>query len=383
MEQIAFDKEEALELARLLITTNTVNPPGNELALIRKLEPILRKEGFEVEVDEFTPNRGNMIVHYPGADASKPCLALTGHLDTVPVGKVAWEHDPFSFDIVDGVAYGRGVVDMKGPDAAMLYAMILLKRNGVVPKQNVKFIATTGEETMCLGASDYMQKNGMADVGALLVGEPSNLELIVAHKGAIWVKVECFGQTAHGSMPDLGVNAILRLNRFIAALSKQKFSCQPDPGLGMPTFSINTVQGGAATNVVPDHAECTVDFRTIPGQTWEDIKKFLESALAEAAEGDADFSYKYEYMGAVMNPVACPEGHHILADLDAAAGYKIKRAYVNYFTDASVLVEPGLPVVVLGPGDSKQAHQPNEHMALEQFFEAISIYYNFIKDYEI
>lgn len=383
MQKVNFDKQEALELAKLLITTNTVNPPGNELALINKLRPLLEKEGLAVEVDEFAPGRANMVITYPGADAAKPCLALTGHLDTVPVGQVPWEHDPFAFEIVDDVVYGRGTADMKGPDAAMLYALILLKRNGVVPKQNVKFIATAGEETLSLGANAFVAKDGMKDVGTLLVGEPSNMELIVAHKGAVWVKVEFFGKTAHGSMPDLGVNAVLQMTKFIEILRRQQFPCAPDAELGMTTFSINTVQGGAATNVVPDHAECTIDFRTIPGQTWEDVEAFLNKALREAAAGDVTFAYKYSCLGPVLNPVACPKGHHLLDDLDKAAGYAIKRTHVNFFTDASVLVKPGLPVVIFGPADSKQAHQPNEHMPLAQFYEAIRVYYNFIKDYEV
>ena len=382
MEKINFDHEEALQLFKLMVSTNTVN--GNEIVLERKLKEILEKEGLECVIDEFGPNgRANMLVKYPGADHSKPVLAMTGHMDTVPVGQVEWEHDPFACEIADGMFYGRGATDMKGGDAACLYAMILMKRAGIVPKQDLVFIATAGEETLSLGANRFIEQDGMKNVGALIVCEPSGLKQTIAHKGAIWVKVKFFGKTAHGSMPHLGINALLQMTRFVEALRDLPFAVEPNPTLGMPTVSVNKCVAGAATNVVPDHAEVELDYRTIPGQTWEDIKAHIERALAIAAEGDSDFNARYAYMGKVLAPVACPDNHHIMDDLDAAAGRKLERKSVNFFTDASVLVEPGLPVVILGPGEDSQAHQPNEHIPLEQFYEAINIYYNFMKDYEV
>ena len=382
MEKINFDHEEALQLFKLMVSTNTVN--GNEIVLERKLKEILEKEGLECVIDEFGPNgRANMLVKYPGADHSKPVLAMTGHMDTVPVGQVEWEHDPFACEIADGMFYGRGATDMKGGDAACLYAMILMKRAGIVPKQDLVFIATAGEETLSLGANRFVEQDGMKNVGALIVCEPSGLKQTIAHKGAIWVKVKFFGKTAHGSMPHLGINALLQMTRFVEALRDLPFAVEPNPTLGMPTVSVNKCVAGAATNVVPDHAEVELDYRTIPGQTWEDIKAHIERALAIAAEGDNNFNARYAYMGKVLAPVACPDKHHIMDDLDAAAGRKLERKSVNFFTDASVLVEPGLPVVIFGPGEDSQAHQPNEHIPLEQFYEAINIYYNFMKDYEV
>ena len=376
-----YNKDEALDLLRLMVTTKTVNPPGNEAVLARKLQPILEKEGLEVTLDEFLPNRANMLVRLKGKVA-KPELIVTGHLDTVPVGAVEWEHDPFAFDIVDGMVYGRGVDDMKGGDAAALYAMIMLKRNGIVPEHDILFVGTVGEETMDLGSGHFTEQGGMDNCGSLLVCEPSGLEILTAHKGAIWVKVQFFGKTSHGSMPDLGINALLHMTKFIEIIQKQPFDIAPDPNLGMPTLSINMASAGAAPNVVPDHAECTIDFRTIPGQTWEMVKAHLDKALAKAAEGEKDFKYEYAYIDKVLASVACPKGHHIITDLDKAAGRTLNRRQVNFFTDASTMVtRPDLPVVVFGPGESSQAHQPNEHIPLEQFYECISIYYNFMKEY--
>lgn len=382
MEKVIFEQTEALDLLKLMVSTNTVN--GNEIKLETKLKRILEKEGLECEIDEFAENgRANMLVKYPGIDHSKPILAMSGHMDTVPVGQVKWKHEPFACDIDNGALYGRGAADMKGGDAACLYAMILMKRAGVVPKQDLMFIATAGEESLSLGAKHFVEKGGMKNVGTLVICEPSGLNLTIAHKGAIWVKVEFFGKTAHGSMPDLGKNALLQMASFIEALRQMTFTTAPNEFLGLPTISINKCTAGSATNVVPDHAEVEIDFRTIPGQTWDDIQAMLDKALAVAAKENPGFSAKYSYMGEILAPVACPKNHHLLSDFDAAAGRNLKRDSVNFFTDASILVTPALPVVVFGPGEATQAHQPNEHLPLDQFYEAISIYYNFMKDYKI
>lgn len=378
------DKKEALELLKLMVTTNTVNPPGNEIVLAKKLQPLLEKEGLEVVIDEFMPGRANMVVTLPGADRSKKKLFFSGHLDTVPVGEVKWEHDPFAFEEKDGKIWGRGIADMKSGDAAALYSMVLLKRAGIVPKQDVVMAMTAGEETLSLGATDFVKKDGMATAGALVVCEPSGLKAYIAHRGAIWVKVEFFGKTSHGSMPELGVNAVLHMYKFIHQIMQQRFTCAQDEILGMPSMSINKAIGGTATNVVPDYAYCEIDFRTIPGQTWADIKAFLDQALTKAAEGEADFRYQYAYMGKELPPMKCPENCKLPDALDAAAGHKLVREGVRFFTDASILVTtPDLPVVVIGPGESNQAHQPNEHIVAEQYYEAIRLYYNLMKDYEV
>lgn len=381
MAEVTFDKAEALKLLELMIETNTVNPPGNELVLAKKLKELAEKEGLEAELDEFLPNRANLVVRLKGKKSTAE-LVTTGHLDTVPVGETAWDHDPFRLTVEGDTAYGRGISDMKSGDAAMLFAMFLLKRNGIVPEQDTIFVGTVGEETMDLGSGHFVEKGGMDNAGALLVCEPSGLDIYRCHKGAAWVKLRFYGKISHGSMPDLGVNAVMHMAKFLDCLSKQDFDCELDKYLGMPTFSVNQCTGGAAPNVVPDYAECVIDFRTIPGQTWDDVKVFLDRALNAAAEGEEDFRYDYEYMDKFLSPVACPEGHHILTDLDKAAGRELKRSQVNFFTDASTMVtSDALPVVIFGPGESAQAHQRNEHMSISKYYEAVSIYYNFVKEY--
>ena len=377
------EKQEALELLRSMIKTNTVNPPGNEKELAVKLATLMNSEGIEAETVEVLPGRDNLIVRMAGENHGK-LLAATGHLDTVPPGGIPWEHDPFAADVVDGKLYGRGTSDMKSGDAAFLYAMIKLKREGIVPKQDVIFIGTVSEENGSLGAKAFVEAGGMKNVDALLVCEPSSNELDIAHKGAVWGKVKFYGKTAHGSMPDLGVNAVSRAARFIAAIDAQSFDVKPDDILDMPSCSVNICQGGVATNVVPDYCEVNIDFRTIPGQTAEDIKAYLNKALDSAAKDDKDFKAEIEILSDLA-AVRCPEGASILDALDKAAGRKHIRRGVRFYTDASTLVRdyPEKQVVIYGPGISEMAHQPNEYCEVEQFERFVETYANLLKDYEI
>ncbi len=379
---LEFDKAEAFDLLKMLVTTNTVNPPGNEAVLAEKIKNYLAAEGIESKLEEAEPNRANLIIRYAGVK-HEPALLVTGHLDTVPVGGVEWKFDPFSCAVDGDLVYGRGTSDMKSGDAAFLYALVLMKRRGIVPPQDIVICLTCGEENCCVGARDFVKRDGMKGIGATLIAEPSNAEALVAHKGAYWVKVKFYGQTAHGSMPHLGINAVTRAAKFVLAINAQKFNCTPDPWLGMPTFSLNMLHGGMATNVVPDYAECTIDFRIIPGQTQRDIEEFIDSALATAGAGDDQFKADYEFLLDAL-PIACPAGDKILDALDEAAGKKLVRRGVNYYTDGSTFVGNNpMPVVVYGPGDDKQAHQPNEHITLTSYYDAVEVYYNFMSHYSL
>ncbi len=382
MKKLSYDKKEAFNLLKMLVGTETVNPPGNEKILAEKMATVFLKEGIEAKIEDVEPNRANLIACIPG-EKSAPAFMVTGHIDTVPIGNVKWNHDPFGCEVEENLVYGRGVTDMKGSVAAIMYAMILMKRNGVIPKQDIVFCATCGEEYGCVGAKAFTAKGGMRGIGAVLVGEPSTGDALLAHRGAMWVKVKFHGKAAHGSMPELGINAINRAAKFIIALNAQAFECKPDKWLGMPTFTVNTLNGGIATNVVPDYAECTIDFRTIPGQTKEDVVAFVENALVTAGTGDKDFAAEYEFIIDAL-PVACPEGASIIGALDSAAGKLLKRRYVNYYTDASALVgNTNIPIVIYGPGDETKSHQPDENLSLTSFYNSITVYYNLMSEYLI
>ena len=355
------EEKEATDLLQNILRCNTTNPPGNEAVLAEKIRKWLAGEEIICQIDEIELNRANIIFEIKGATEG-PKLLVTGHLDTVPPGNCPWQHDPFGAEIEDGLIYGRGASDMKGSVAAMLYAIARMKRKGIIPKQNIVFLGTAGEEMFCQGALHFVDKNGMEKIGAVLVGEPSNGDLLLAHKGAAWLEVNTYGKTAHGSMPDLGVNAVMSMNAFLNALVGQSFQVEPHPLLGLPTISVNKIDGGVAINVVPDSCTCKIDIRTIPGQTEEDVRKLIDKAMAEAAKSCPELKADYKFLCSLPSVGCIPNDKIIDCALECADRELVQRG-VNYFTDASALIgKRQMPLIIYGPGDDKQAHQPDEYL---------------------
>ena len=260
-------EQKALDLAREMIKIDTCNPPGNEAPVAHFLAGVLEGSGFKIRLDEFSPQRPNLIATLPGE--GKP-LCLSGHMDCVPLGAAPWSMEPFGAKIKDGKLYGRGSADMKGGLGAIAAAALQL---AALPDRKAGLVlAFSGdEETGCNGASKMAsQPELLGGAGAILVAEPSDCIPRLGHKGAFWYLARCNGKAAHGSMPKEGVNAIYKAARAIGRLSEYQFKAEPHPMLGPATLNVGTVTGGTKVNMVPDRAEFGIDVRTIPGQTQED-----------------------------------------------------------------------------------------------------------------
>lgn len=380
-----WDAGAAIKLLQDMIAINTTNPPGNESSLAKWLADWLKERNIDSEIIEIESGRSNLIVTIKGKN-SNSSLLYTGHMDTVPPGQQKWLYDPFAAEIVNGRLYGRGAADMKSGLAAMLYSLVLLKRQGFVPEQDVILLATAGEEVSCLGAKAFVAAGGMKKVAAAVVGEPSNGDVIVTHKGAAWLEITTRGSTAHGSMPHLGVNAIVRMNAIITKLTAVSFDLPPNKWLGMPTLSINQIAGGVATNVVPDACTCQVDFRLIPGQTASDAQKIIEDIILALKQTEPNFAAEVKLLHS-CDPVACPEDHPVISLAQQCVQEYSQAAVtvrgVNFYTDASILLQgKNLPVIFYGPGDDAQAHQPDEYVVIEKYLAAVRFYEDFAKGFK-
>src|SRR5947209_10181956 len=278
---VRVNKDLVVELTRDLVRIQSVNPPGNEQEAAEYLGNRMRHLGLEVELQHLEPDRAQVIGRIRGQGDGH--LVLTGHLDVVPPGGQAWEHDPFGADLVDGRMYGRGSADMKGGVAAMVAAMAALKAGGVQPSADILLAATCGEEAGMLGAGAMVENGSLAGSRYLVVGEPSGLDVFIGEKGVLWFDVIAYGRTAHGSMPWLGINAVSYLARLIPQLEAYPFPWEESLLLGRPTVSINVMSGGNKTNVVPDLARMTVDMRTVPSQDHQDILRRVQAMAKEQA----------------------------------------------------------------------------------------------------
>lgn len=371
------DSDLVVRLTREMIRLRSVNPPGDELPVAEYLAAEARQNGLDVELQDLDTGRANCMVRLKGGAA--PALVLTGHLDVVPPGEQAWEHDPFGAEIVDGRIYGRGSTDMKGGVAAILTAMIELRRSGFRPAGDVVLAATAGEEAGLYGARDMVERRSLTGAGYLVVAEPTDLNVFVAEKGVLWMQVHYYGRTAHGAMPWLGVNAVSAMARLIPVLESYPFRFEESPTLGKPTLSVNMIDGGNKTNVVPDHCRIVLDMRTVPSQDHaaltQEVKQQAE-AVARATNEDirVDITVDQDSLAVETDPQE-PLVRAVTASVQAVTGRPPRVEGVNYATDASVLA-PGfsIPMVICGPGGSDMLHQPDEWVAIEQLTQAAEIY---------
>lgn len=364
------NKDSSISLLQKLIREKTTNPPGNEIKLGKKVANLLKDWGLETDFFPFGDGRANVISRIRGF-GDKPSLIFSAHFDTVPVGEKPWSVDPFSGTIKDNKIYGRGAADMKGGMAAMCESARILTQSEADFKGDLVLAFTSGETSDLIGARKLIENNRLRNVGAILVGEPTGLNVFISEKGALWLKATAYGKTAHGSMPDKGENAILKMVKFLSKVDEFEFGVESHPRLGDPTLSIGTIQGGAVINVVPDKCSSQLDIRYLPSQEPSD----LIAAFEELGEDEIEISM----VGDPKLPVKSdPDSDIVKISVDAVknvVGKKPKLGGASYFTDATILSNQlGVPAVIIGPADTWMTHQPDEYVEISNYLNAIKIY---------
>jgi succinyl-diaminopimelate desuccinylase len=267
---------------------------------------------------------------------------------------------------------------MKGGLVAMLAALRELAGDGRRLGGRVRLVGLVGEEVDCRGAKAFLAAGGMRGVDWLVVGEPTALDVVVAHRGALWLELTAHGKTAHGSMPHLGINAIDHLIDLLRELRGLRFDYTPHPLLAPPTLSVGTIQGGIKTNVVPDRARATVDLRTVPGQRHDELIDTVLS-LAARLEDETPGPRLEVRVAHDLPPIETSPDAPLVRALRAVVADIRSRAPevrgVSYYTDASVLMPPTrVPTVIFGPGDERLCHQPNEQVEVAQVLTAVRCY---------
>ena len=364
----------ALDIARDLVRMDTRNPPGREVECAHYLGDMLAGAGLEVSYHEFAPGRTSLVAVLRGegdaANGKKP-LCFGGHIDVVPLGAKEWSVDPFGAEIADGRLYGRGSTDMKSGVAAFVHAAMKLAADGARGCADIVLAICAGEETGCEGSSHLGRIGALGGMGAIVVAEPTANYPVLGHKGALWLRVETEGVTAHGSMPEQGVNAIYRAARAVTKLEDFDFNAKPHELLGRSTLNVGTIEGGQNLNSVPDRAAFTVDIRTLPDQDHDRIVSGLEGYLGE----DSRIGRIVD-VGGVHTPHTHPWIREVYALMEPVLGESIEPRGAPYFTDASALT-PACgrpPTVILGPGEMHMAHQTDEYCPVAHIAQAAEAY---------
>lgn len=361
---------EAVRLTRDLLALRTVNPPGDEAAAIALLGRRLEGAGFTTRLVELAPGRPSLVARLEGQDAEAPALGFTGHVDVVPLGEVPWRHDPWAGETAGDRLFGRGAADMKGGVAAMVVAACHMARQSD-RRAGLELVLTAGEETGCAGARRIVETPGsLGRVGALVVGEPTGLEPKLGHRGVIWLRLRFSGRTAHAAMPEEGDNALLKAARAALLLAEHDFGGVRHAGLGRPTLNVGRLEGGLNLNSVPDAAVLGVDVRPIPGQTGAGVAAELGRLLPEAKiELLADCPPLWSEAGAEWLD-------QVTRRCTALTGRAGTPGPVPFATDGGYLTPAygGVPTVILGPGETEQAHKTDEWCSLTRIEQATELY---------
>lgn len=360
-----------LSLTGELVRLDTRNPPGNERDAAHLLGDLLAEAAFDVQYHEFADRRTSVIAHIAGAP-STASLALTGHLDTVPLGAGPWTRNPFGADIDAGRIYGRGTTDMKAGVAAIVTAAI-----GIASSLNetpgLTVILTASEEGGCLGSGHLIRAEGLLpQPGALVVAEPTSNYPCIGHRGALKFWAMFRGQAAHGSMPRMGSNAIYQAAHAVTILKDFQFHVADHPLMGTPTLNVGTFRGGDAINSVPDEAVVGVDIRTTPGMNHSAILSDIRAQIGGAAELEV-----FQDIEAVYTDPGEPWIAEALSLWSALTGQSPVIRTLPYCTDGGNFrkIWPSVPVLILGPGAPEMAHQTDEYCPVSEISFARRIYH--------
>ena len=351
------------------------SPTGEERAAAEACASLCSEAGLEVVLEDVSPGRPNVVARWKVG--RHPHVLLTGHLDTVPVGE-GWTVDPFGAEVGEGRLYGRGACDMKGGLAAMLSAMVDMRRRGEEPAGDVTLAAVVGEEEDSAGTRALVARGIQADSAVL--AEPTAMQLVVSNRGLLNFRIVVKGASAHASSPALGRNAVTAAAAIVLELESigEQLARQPHPAFGPPSLTVGTIHGGTRPYVVPDRCVIEVDRRINPGETAEQVVGELETAIALTRKRlpwlEADVVSGSDYL-----PFEIPQDHELVRSMSAAmsaAGLPRQVSAWRAASDAGFLVHgAGIPCVLFGPGDIEQAaHRPDEWIDLDDLDTAQRVF---------
>jgi acetylornithine deacetylase/succinyl-diaminopimelate desuccinylase-like protein len=274
--------------------------------------------------------------------------------------------DPALFQprVRHGRIHGRGACDTKGSVACMLTALATLARSARRPRQTeILFAGLVDEENAQLGSRYFADSKVKADLA--IVGEPTKLRVVTAHKGDVWLRLIARGKAAHGARPDLGRNAVHLMARVVDLLETRYATelrrRRPHPVLGHGTINVGIIAGGSQPNIVPDRCTIDIDRRTLPGESESSVRKEIRALLAENQLQAAFARIRGGPCPALQTEARLPLVRALFAIVR-----QTRALGVDYFCDAAVLARRGIPSVVFGPGDIAQAHTADEWIDARQ-----------------
>ena len=368
-------REELTDLAARLVAIDSVNPelvPGGagEGTIAGVVAEWLDAAGLAVERHEVASGRWNVVGVARGTGGGRS-LMLNAHMDTVGVASM---EAPFEPRIEDGRMYGRGAFDMKTSLAAI---MLTGARAGELGLRGDVIVTAVADEEVASVGTDAIARSLRAD--AAIVAEPTELRIAVAHRGFVWLRFETVGTAAHGSRPELGVDAIAKMGRVLVELEELDRSLRAEdshPLLRSGSLHASLVEGGTELSTYPARCVVQAERRTIPGETPETVEREARELLERAAQGDPQFEgdVRVEFS---RQPFAVAETEPIVETVRRCAGGVLgaepELVGVPFWTDAALLADAGIPTVLFGPV-GQGAHAAVEWVDLESAARCAEVY---------
>ena len=369
--------DDVIATAQMLIRCRSVNPPGDERAAAAGIAAQLDELGaHSIDIVEAAEGRQSVVARWgvPGGRV----LAWNGHTDVVPAGDESeWRYPPFEGRVAEGRIWGRGAVDMKGPIAALCQALAILRRTRAPMTGELQITIAADEETGGRHGTGHLAERGLlgpADAG--ICGEPSSLDTLVAARGRLWVDIVTKGVSAHASQPEAGRNALTAMLRVAEQLEAIELPALPHPLVGAATLTPTMIVGGESPNSVPARCVMTIDRRFLPGEPVAEVRRQIAAAVQRAGRAS----------GVEIETIerACFEASEIDADseivavardaTEAAVGRRPAIGGMPGSTDARFLVSEGIPTVIFGPGDVREAHTVDESIAIGELADGALAY---------
>jgi acetylornithine deacetylase/succinyl-diaminopimelate desuccinylase-like protein len=369
------------KLLRELIALPSVNPAflpardphAGEQRVADLLAVTAARAGLEVEFQTVSPGRSNLLARLSPRGKVRQRVLLAPHLDTVNAAD-----NQFTPREKNGRLFGRGACDTKGSVATMLTALCEMAEAGHRAAETEIIFAGLVDEEHSHAGSRALAVSGLR-ANLAIVGEPTRLEVVTAHKGTLWLKLETHGTSAHGSSPELGRNAVHAMARIVDLLQTAYATQLRRPQhrlLGCGTVSVGAIHGGSQANVVPDRCTILIDRRTLPGETEAGVRRELVALLRPR---NLKATLVRTGLAACL-PLETDPKLPLVARFLQSVGQR-KPVGVRYFSDASVLARGGIPSVVFGPGDIAQAHTAAEWISIEALERGKRLLRRFLKSF--
>jgi len=374
-DYIDSQKDYLLGVLDRLVRAKTVNPPGNEVEAARVVMKEFDSLGIPYKTYEKEAGRTNVVGEL---GKGSPSLMVIAHLDVVPEGE-GWGYPPFEATVKDGKVYGRGTVDDKGPLASALLALKALKELNIGFTGTFSVAGVADEERGSTFGIRYLLQEKLIKPDYVLVAEAMNGDIEIAEKGSAGGRLISKGKQAHGSMPEEGINAIVKLAKVLARIEELEFTYKPDPMLGKPTVNVGVIKGGVAGNVVPPSCEAQLDIRILPGQNHETVKRDLEAFVEKVKmeEKDPQIDINVEIprsMPATSMPPDSPLIQVITEAAEEVTGVKPKLFGIGGISVAKNFILSGIPAPVFSLGDDKLDHMANEYIRADELVNMAKIF---------